>query len=408
MILPIKYSGSVLDLELPDKNLIDEIVPASAEPINLKTTLKQDRLPDNLLSGGLRILVIINDAFRSTPSYLILDEILPKIQENNEIRIIFATGLHECPTGNQKKALIGKHFERHKNSVFWSDSRDFGSFQSPGKWTDGGGIYLHRHFFWAEKVIIIGSVEPHYFAGFTGGIKSIAPGLCYYKTIEHNHQKAIDLRAQPGVTKGNPIWEELWQTAELIHADKVFSYQMVLDSDRKIIGLFSGNLYESYLKAVELCKKVYIRTIDKPCDLIIAEHSPPLDRNLYQVQKCFENTKDGVRDGGTLLMFSACNEGIGTRAFYDLAEKYPNSDLLLKHKINSYNLGIHKLYRTALLTKRVNLYLISNLAEDVVRRVYLKPVSNPSGFIKELLANNPDLQIIVVRDAGHTVIKSLK
>lgn len=407
MIVPIRYADSVYELDLPDKNLAGLIEPSKPEPLDLDMALENNKLPDNLISGSFRILVIINDAFRGTPSYLILDKILPELEQNNQVKIIIATGLHERPSEEEFKNLIGKHYERHSNSVYWSDSKDFDSFQQAARWYDGGDIYLHKLFFWAEWVIVIGSVEPHYFAGFTGGIKSIMPGLAYYKTIEHNHQKAIDPNAQPGETFGNPVWEELWETTRLIDTEKVFSYQIVQDSRREIIGLFSGSLEDSYHKAVEFSGKIYIKTIENRCDLLIAEHSPPLDRNLYQLQKSFENTKDGVKDGGGLMIFSACDEGIGTQAFYDLAAKYPHSNLLLDRPIEGYNLGIHKLYRTALLTNRVNLYLISNLPEDTVRRVYLKPVRDANEMIKGLLTRNPEMRIIVVKDAGHTVIKTL-
>jgi len=183
---------------------------------------------------------------------------------------------------------------------------------------------------------------------------------------------------------------------------------MVQDSDHRMVALFSGDLKDSYQKAVDYCRSIYIKTIRNRCDLLIAEHSPPLDRNLYQLQKCFENTKQGVVDNGSLLMLSGCREGIGTKAFYDLALKYSNSDLLLNQPIEQYNLGIHKLYRTAILTNRINLCLMSFLPEDSVRRVFLKPVTDANAMIKEKLKKYPNLKILIVKDAGHTVINTIE
>jgi lactate racemase len=406
MIVPLRYAGSSYGLELPEKNLDGIIEPSKPETVDYNQLIENNKLPDEILSGGFRILVVINDSFRSTPSHLILNNVLPKLDKNNDVRIIISTGLHCKPTDDEKKILVGEHYGRFSEAIFWSDSHDFGSFRLTGKWSDGGEVYLHELFFWAEKVIVIGSVEPHYFAGFTGGIKSLVPGLCYYKTIEHNHQKAINQNSQPGVTAGNPVWESLWETVDLLDDNKIFSYQMVQDSDRNIVALYSGELKESYHKAVEFSRSIYIKSIGNRSDLLIAEHSPPLDRNLYQLQKCFENTKQGVVDNGTLLMISGCREGIGTSAFFDLALKYPNSDPLLKQPIEQYNLGIHKLYRTAILTNRINLCLMSFLPDDSVRRVYIKPVTDTNALIKEKLKINPNLKILIVKDAGHTVIKT--
>ncbi len=405
MIVNVRYDGSEYELDIPEDNLADIIGPGEHEPVDIDKALQENKLPDRFLSGSFRILVVINDAYRSTPSAKILDRILPPLMEHNELKLIVATGLHREPTMDEYRSLIGENFEHLDKKFAWSNSQDYISFSKVGQWDDGGEVYIHSYFFWADDVIIIGSVEPHYFAGFTGGIKSIVPGLSYYKTIEHNHSKAISEKSQPAMTRGNPVWEELWSTLKLIDKQRIFSYQMVLNREREIAGLFSGGINESFEQAVELSRRIYIRQIKSRYDLVIAEHSPPLDRNLYQLQKCFENTKEAVKDGGTLLMLSACREGIGTSAFFELAKKYPNIDLLLQQEKPEFRLGIHKLYRTALLTKRLNLCLMSFLSDDAVRRVFLEPVEDAAEKIKEMLVNTPDLRILVVRDAGHTVLK---
>lgn len=405
MKIPLRYAGGVYELDLPERNLAGIIQPGRPRPLNVADALKENRLPDRFLSGSLRILIVINDAFRATPSYLILDQILPQLLDKHDLQIMVATGLHNEPSIDEYRSLIGKHFERFDHKFGWSNSRDFVSFRKVGKWKDGGEVYIHNHYFTADEIIIIGSVEPHYFAGFTGGIKSILPGLGYYKSIEHNHAKAISQKSQPGATEGNPVWEQLWETVDLIDTKRIFSYQIVKDADHNIIGLFSGDLKDSYFKAVNFCRDIYIETLDRKYDMVIAEHSHPLDRNLYQLQKCFENTKEGVKDGGTLLMLSSCRDGIGTKDFFELAGKYPDPEDLLNQESIGFDLGIHKLYRTAILTNRVNLRLMSFLPEEDVRKVYIEPVADANEHIKQQLAANSDLQILIVKDAGHTVLK---
>ncbi|MBD3383169.1 MAG: nickel-dependent lactate racemase [candidate division Zixibacteria bacterium] len=405
MIYPLRYGRGRYRLEIPDHCGVDILKARSGQPLDLDSEIERNRLPENFFSGSFRLLIIVNDAFRATPSYELLDRILPELVDHHEVRIIIATGLHRQPTQSEYKSLIGKHYDTIKDQVYWSDSHDRDSFEKLGKWNDGGEVWVHKQFLWAENVLIVGSVEPHYFAGFTGGIKAVVPGLAYCKTIEHNHQKAISMSAQPGKTEGNPVWKELWSTTEFLDLNCIYSYQIVQDSARKIVALTCGNLIDSYNRAVEKSREIYIHRLDRQYDLVIAEHSPPLDRNLYQLQKCFENTQAGVRDGGTLLMLSACEEGIGTEAFYRLAERYPNPRKLLAEGKIEFKLGIHKLYRTALLTNRVNLCLMSSLADADVRRIYIEPVMDANTAIESLLSRNRELSILIVKDAGHTVIR---
>lgn len=405
MIVPLRYGRGEYRLEIPDECEVDIVKTRDGQPIDLDFEIEQNRLPEEFFSGSFRLLIIVNDAFRATPSHELLDRILPGLVNRHEIRIIIATGLHRRPTQAEYRSLIGKHYDSIKGQTYWSDAHDINSFGKLCTWGDGGDVMLHRQFFWAERVLIIGSVEPHYFAGFTGGIKAVVPGLAYHKTIEYNHQKAISMSAQPGKTEGNPVWEELWSTTEYLDLNHIYSYQIVQDSSRRIVSLTSGNLIESYRRAVEISREYYIHHVDRQYDLVIAEHSPPLDRNLYQLQKCYENTQASVADGGTLLMLSACHDGIGTEAFFQLAKHYPNPRKLLAEDKIEFKLGIHKLYRTALLTNRVNLCLMSSLADADVRRIYIEPVMDANTAIESLLSRNRELSILIVKDAGHTVIR---
>jgi len=405
MIIPLRYADGYYDLNLPESALGEVLTPLAYPPLDLDKTLEGLCFPQDLHESNRRLLIVINDAFRCTPTDQILDRIIPRFKALERIRIIVATGLHPKPTHEEYRRLIGRHYPAFEQRVSYSDCRDRGSFELLGRWSDGAEVYIHRWFGWADKVLVIGSVEPHYFAGFTGGIKSLIPGLSFQTTISHNHQMAISPLSQPCQTRGNPVWEQLWETLKFIPPNKVYSLQMVCNHNRAISGLFFGSLEESHQQATELSRQIYLREIDHPYDLVVAEHTPPLDRNLYQLQKCFENSKEAVRDGGTLIILSACREGIGTPAFYDLADKYPSPDSILAREHPGYDPGVHKLYRTALLTKRINLCLMSDLPDEVVRKVYLKPVGHANEVIGGLLATDPDKKILVVKDAGHVVIR---
>lgn len=408
MVIRMAYGNDELKVEIPDDRYGGVIEPApyaigDSSWEQMFELLNHSRLAE-FLTGAERVLIVVNDSFRATPTHLALQALLPFLERVPEARVVIATGLHRAPADSEITEIVGRDFPRDRFEVLYSDAKDDEQFFQFGRWQDGTPIRLHKSLQWADKTIVIGSVEPHYFAGFTGGPKSFMPGLAHHTTIEANHRMAVSKSCVPGSLTNNPVAKSIRDAASFLRRSAIFSIQFVLDSSKKLVDSFVGDLWDSYERAVAAAVRVYMVPIERRYRLAVAVHSKPLDRNLYQLQKSYENASLAVEDGGTLVVVSACNEGIGNDAFFELATRYPTPESILKVSPTSYTLGYHKLYRTAQLQRRINIYLKSELQDDIVEKVYLRPARDVETIIKsELDKFGEDTKVMVINDAGHVV-----
>jgi nickel-dependent lactate racemase len=408
MTTSIPYGETYIDVTVPDRNF-GGIVELSDQTyiedacLYIRQALVKDVF-ERFLGNASRVLLVANDSYRSTPSSLALDAVRPQLKDVPDLRVIIATGLHREPSEDEIKRILGENFAKFNSTVVHSDAYDRSQFETLGEWENGSEILIHELVSWAEKIIVIGSVEPHYFAGFTGGPKSFLPGLSHHSTIEANHALAVDTECQPAKLEGNPVAESIREAVSKIDCGKVYSIQFVNDSRQNVIGVFTGDLWGSFDKAVRCARNVYMRPVRKKYYVVVAVNCHPLDRNLYQLQKSFENSRSIVEDGGSIIVVSACREGVGNDEFVAIADKYPEPEDILSAKPATYSLGYHKLYRTALHTRKINILVKSELDDPVVRRVYLDPVHDVQQEIDQAIAKfGEKAGVIIIMDAGHVV-----
>ncbi|RME20868.1 MAG: DUF2088 domain-containing protein, partial [Candidatus Zixiibacteriota bacterium] len=225
-------------------------------------------------------LVVVNDAYRHTPTETVLtwlEESIPGVL--GKARFLVATGTHPRPSEAQSAKVFGKLLSRIRSRVNAHDCRDTECMVCVGKDRFGEEVFLNRAVLEADPVLIIGSVEPHYFAGFTGGRKSLFPGLADFATIERNHNLAAALDCRPLRLAGNPVSEHLDELLALVDTSHVISAQVVLDSTGAIGGLFVGDVRESFNQAVHLAHQLYAHRAATPYDLVLTELLSPLDSN---------------------------------------------------------------------------------------------------------------------------------
>ena len=294
MQIPIAYGkDDHLNLEINEKNLLgvfdpnpvvkfDEtalIAKALANPINQKSF-------DEFIAGDEKIVIIVNDGTRPTPTAKILKQIYPKIREKNKIFII-ATGCHRQCSLDEYEMIFGKEIYaeiRAKNEVHDHDSKhDEMVFLGESK--NGTQMYLNKIVAEAKKVIVIGSVEPHYFAGYTGGRKAFLPGVAKYETIEQNHKLALSADAQALRLEGNPVYEDMIDAMKVLAHIDVFSIQTVLDSEHGVYYASAGHLNDSFYDCMKKADEVFCVNIPRKADIVISVAPYPMDVDLYQAQK---------------------------------------------------------------------------------------------------------------------------
>jgi lactate racemase len=385
----------------PDDHLLD-IMPADdrpdVDPREIAQSLRSAGF-DTFLTHG-RPLVVVNDAFRPTPNGKVLSQIKNFYPDFNADFII-ACGNHPAP-GDAEIRKIFDGFPLPADAKIYShNSRDLDSMTEVGK-LDGHPLYINKRVFEYPAVIVIGSVEPHYFAGLTGGRKSLVPGLADIESTRRNHALAVSMDAQPLRIAGNPLAEHLDRLLGLIRLPHLFSIQIIAGRDQKILAWFCGDLHDSFARAHDAACDVYSRALDRKFDLVIAEVHYPIDRNLYQMQKSIENNASVVKDGGTILAISKCREGIGNDEFYKLAKELGNKETVLaKSRQPSPPLGIHKLSRIVEMSRRINVKALTGLAPEILRQVFIEPVLSIDDEIRAIRKDlKTGLAILLVRDAG--------
>ncbi len=404
MQIVINYGDEQLTLELPQNLTLDEYKYLKEckkyDNSSFISTVKE--CENDFFALASADLFVVNDAYRHTPTEKILGWLKETGRINDRAKFIVATGSHELPNAEQFRAIFGSLYDTLKDRITAHNSRDRSSLTKMGEDCDGFPVYVNNHLAEAKRVVIIGSVEPHYFAGFTGGRKAIFPGLCDYETIVRNHARAVSFEASPMKLKGNPVHEHLNSLMNLVLHKDIFSIQIVSIPGGEIAGIFCGRVDDSFSKAKDLASKIFGFTSEKPYDILLAEVRAPLDCNLYQLQKSLENCQGAVRDSGSILLFSPCHEGIGSQSFYALADRWQSGEVPLDPGQDSF--GIHKLSRVKKISERVNVFLYSKLKTGVSDKVYFKSMNKPQAIIDDMAKKELKIKAALVRDAGQTVL----
>lgn len=375
-----------------------ETVRASLEdPVNSESF-------ERFLQERDTLAIVVNDRTRPTPTSRILDMILPLIGEK-ETQILIATGSHRAPTEAEYKEILGKHYRLFRSRTSHHDDKDSQNLVYLCRSNLGYDIHVNKLITEADAVITIGSVEPHYFAGFTGGRKSLVPGVVGHKSTEQNHYHALRKEACPMKLEGNPVHEDLEAITQKICKEiDIFAINVVTDRHSRIYSCASGHIIDSFHRLVGPAEDVYSVTIKEKADIVVTVARPPLDVDLYQSQKAIENTKNAVRDKGIMILVSGCSEGIGQKAYFDLLSMSSTPEEVFAKIREGYRLGYHKAAKIAETIMMVDLWGVTGLSPEVLKRALIKPFTNIQTAIDSALEDKgSDARVSFVMDGGMVV-----
>jgi nickel-dependent lactate racemase len=401
MEIQIPYGGGSVKVEFPDDAaILGEISPEHLDEksVEKKVIAGLDKHMDAF--EGKRISVIVNDATRRIPTSRILEILLKRVPPER-LDILIATGSHRAPTDAEIDRIVGDARSSFGERIFIHDCYDRGSMVELGRTSRGTRVVVSEKLTRAEAVICINSVEPHFFAGFTGGRKSFVPGMAAFETIVANHSHAKSESAKSLNLENNPVHLDLEEATEMTARMPVFSIQLVLSREGDIIDLYYGDLNESFAEAARKAGQAYQISIDKYYDVVFAIGEPPLDDNLYQLQKGQEHGAEAVADGGILIVVGACRGGIGSPYFVKLAEDYPTPRSALSEKaLKDNRFGIHKLIKTARRLEKIKIWYITNLDDKVIRKLYFEPKPSPHVALKDALGSlGGSAKVAILKDA---------
>ncbi|MFX1465967.1 MAG: nickel-dependent lactate racemase, partial [Promethearchaeota archaeon] len=377
----LKYGEEAIYTDISDKNFLGVIAskknPNNDNPIpNLSFENAINNPVDKLFFDKLfdrndKISIVINDNTRITPSKEILPVLLNRldnlgIKEEN-IEILIAVGSHRPVTEKEMEELLGKEIvssfvvENHNCQADDLVNLGMTHLQTP--------VELNRKFVEADKRITIGDVAFHYYAGYTGGRKSILPGISSLRSIQKNHSNLIHPDAVTGNLEGNVIHVDMTEAAKRAKVD--FCISVVLDSNKEIVFAAGGGIISAFNKCVKKVDELFKVYVDKPADIVLVSSGGfPKDINLYQAQKAIEQAQTIVKPGGQLVVIAECKDGIGHKVFEEWMYKYKTLEELSKQVQTNFKLGGHKAYYMRKTMLKADIILVSELDPELVKNPF--------------------------------------
>jgi nickel-dependent lactate racemase len=269
---------------------------------------------------GDRVVVVHTDITRATPNDLILPVLLGELESagvaREDIILLNGLGTHRRQTEAELRAMLGDRiFDRY--NCIQHDCNDDENLISLGATSLGHPVRVNRLYCEADVRILTGFIEPHFFAGFSGGPKAVLPSLAGVESVFTNHGLCMiaDSRATWGVTEGNPIWMEMREVA--LRTDPTFLLNVTLNSKREITGVFAGEMLAAHAAGCDFVKETAMVGVDQPYDIVITTNSGyPLDQNLYQSVKGLSAASQVVRQGGAIILAAACEDGLPDHGRY--------------------------------------------------------------------------------------------
>ena len=284
-----------------------------------------------LARGKANAVVIASDHTRPVPSRFIMPEILRRLRAGNpeiKITILIATGCHRSTSETELREKFGDRIVDEENIVI-HDSGDESIMAMLGKLPSGGDLKLNKLALDADLLVAEGFIEPHFFAGFSGGRKSILPGIAARQTVMANHCSEFirDPAARTGILENNPIHKDMLFAAE--KAKLAFIVNVVINSEKQIVKAFAGDFRTAHEAGCRYLKGQCSVTVPQADIVITSNGGYPLDQNVYQSVKGMTAGETVCRPGGVIIMASSCSDGHGGNAFYQALRSAASPQKLL-------------------------------------------------------------------------------
>jgi lactate racemase len=389
--LPIELDDA-LDVTVVEPMFVPALPdPAAAARAALREPIGSPPLRD-LVRPGMRVGVVFSDISRPAPSPLLLSAVLEVLDAVPGVEIVLfnALGTHRPNTETELRAMVGDAiFERRR--IVQNDTFDPSTQVRAGVTSKGHETWLNAELMRCDLKVLTGFIEPHLFAGFSGGGKAIMPGMAGQRTVLGNHDAGMvgHPKAIWGVTRGNPIFEEVREVAG--QAGRLFILNVTLNRDKAVTGVFAGDIDAAHAAGCDFVKRSAMVAVPRPFDIVVTTNSGyPLDLNLYQSVKGMRAADPIVRPGGAIIIATRCSDGIPEHGLYGqiLRESASPKELLAKICAPGFlEQDQWQAHIQALIQQKASIYVRSDgLTDDQIRSALLLPCRRVEDTIVELLA----------------------
>jgi nickel-dependent lactate racemase len=364
--------------------------PLSTQP------LRQWLHPDS------KVCITFTDSTRATPNERLIPwllEVLDQTVPRSQITLLNQTGSHRANTPAELSRLLTAEVVRTCRTLN-HDAHDASQLVQLGTTRHGRRALYNRHLTEADVRIVTGFIEPHFFAGFSGGPKGIVPGCAGLETIMDNHgpHHIASPQATFGMTHGNPLWEELCELA--LRVGPSFLLNVTLNEDRAITGVFAGDLLAAHEAGTQFVRQSAMQAVPTPFDLVITTNSgSPLDLNLYQGIKGISAAARILKPHGTIILACECREGVPPNSPFDRLLRSAPSPQALIQQIHTPGFLTPEQWQAqiqAQIQQHARVLVHSSLPDDTLLACHLEPCHDIAATANELLKQKPECRIAVL------------
>lgn len=416
MKVKLAYGQGHLEAEFPDGRTT-VITPAERAGLADEKSAFLHALDNPTASEPLRarikpadkICILFTDLTRATPN----DRIIPWLLEylsfvpRENLTLLNQLGTHRPNTQAELEKMLTADVVRNYR-VLNHEPENEAALVQLGTTKDGTPALLNRHAVAADLRIVTGFIEPHFFAGFSGGPKGLMPGVAGLRTVMSNHgaKNIGDSKATFGVTFGNPLWEELREIA--LRTGPTFLTNVTLNEHRAITNVFTGDLTEAHRAGCAYVKESAMQRVAAPFDVVVTTNSGyPLDMNLYQGVKGMSAAARIVKPGGTIILACECSEGVPAKSPLDnllRSAHGPEEILTMLATPGFVRPEQWQAQIQALIQRRAHVLVHSSLPDDIVRACHLTPCRDIGATVREALAKaGPEARVAVLPQGPLTI-----
>ena len=416
MKVNLAYGQGQLPIDLPEDRttviepthspgLADEkaaVLAALQNPTGARP-LKEWILPGN------RVCIVFTDITRATPNERIIPWLLEYLSDvpREQITLLNSLGTHRPNTPAELEQMLTPAVVRNYRVINHEPENPAAMVQL-GTTRDGTPALINRHFLEADVRVVTGFIEPHFFAGFSGGPKGIMPGIAALETVMSNHgaRNIGDPKAAFGITEGNPIWEEMRDIA--VRSGKSFLLNVTLNESRQITSVVAGDLLAAHKVGIEFVRRSAMQKVKSPFELVITTNSGyPLDLNLYQGVKGMSAAARIVQSGGTIILACECREGVPARSPLDALLRSASSPEEILTMLATPGFVRPEQWQAqiqSLIQRRAKVLVYCSLSDEIIRAAHLVPCRDISATVRDRLSQlGPDARVAVLPQGPLTI-----
>lgn len=393
-ICKVAYGRGEVEFEVDKVEVIDSPHPPDGYGVEMALKNPVSSPPLEHIIKGKSVGVVLPDITRGLFSLPSLIE--KELECADDVVFVFALGLHRRMTSREIKKILGD----------WSDheylQHDVDDCEYIGKTTRGTPLQVFGPLMQFERVIAIGRIDYHYYAGYTGGYKSVLPGVSSRETILSNHSLMLEDGAVPG-NIDSPVRKDIDECSRLFRLDFILNLIM---SGNEVVSGVAGDAILAHRKGCEYLDRHFLLKCQKADVVIVSAGGYPKDINLFQAHKAVENIQSVVKEGGSIILVAECSEGLGNETFEEWAKMGLSPDDVLERLKGSFIMGAHKLARLALLRKKFNLFIVSSLPDELARACFFTPSNSVEEALREIAETRGAGERILVVKHGNFLLKS--